>query len=198
MATYLLDLRFPPSGSMLRVTSPLRPGLPSGLREAVVETERHVAGFGWDQPPRLFALVRTRELVAREPGLAGQFGAAEVIREDHLTPVEQDGLTPTSSVESLLRTLAWPAEVDGAAIAVERVVVPPEAESDLPDDPERAVEHLAAHPERRDVRLVVGVLRDGQAMCALRQRLHDEDGAVALGPDLVPGLVHALRATLQD
>jgi hypothetical protein len=99
---------------------------------------------------------------------------------------------------SMLGTLAWPPEVDGAAIALERVVVPPEAESDLPDDPERAVEHLAAHPERRDVRLVVGGLRDGESMCAVRQRRHDEDGAVAFGPDLVPGLVHALLATLRD
>ena len=64
--------------------------------------------------------------------------------------------------------------------------MPPEAERDLPDDPERAVEQLAAHADRRDVRLVVGVLRDGSAMCALRQRLHDDDAAVAVGPDLVP------------
>jgi hypothetical protein len=180
------------------VTSPLRPEPLSGLREAVVETERHVAGFGWDQPPRLFALVRTRELVAREPGLAGQLGAPETMAPDHLTAVEQDGLPPTSSVESMLGTLAWPPEVDGAAIALERLVVPPAAERDLPEQPEEAVEHLAAHPERRDVRLVVGVLRDGEAMCALRQRMYDEDGAVAYGPDLVPGLVHALRATLDD
>jgi hypothetical protein len=183
---------------MGHVTSPLRPGPLSGLREAVVETERHVAGFGWDQPPRLFALVRTRELVAREPGLAGQLGAPDTIAADHLTAVEQDGLPPTSSVESMLGTLAWPPEVDGAAIALERLVVPPAAERDLPEHPEQAVEHLAAHPERRDVRLVVGVLRDGEAMCALRQRMYDEDGAVAYGPDLVPGVVHALRATLDD
>jgi hypothetical protein len=183
---------------MRDVTSPLRPEPLSGLREAVVETERHVAGFGWDQPPRLFALVRTRDLVAREPALAGQIGAPETIPDDHLTAVEQDGLAPTSSIESMLGTLAWPPEVDGAAIALERLVVPPSAERELPEEPERAVEHLAAHPERRDVRLVVGVLRDGEAMCALRQRLHDEDGAVAYGPDLVPGLVHALRATLDD
>lgn len=202
VATYLLDLRFPASGSMCGVTSPLRSvpgaGPQTGLRDAVVEAERHVAASGWDQPPRLFALVRTRDLVAREPLLAGQFGQQDTLDAAQLTAVEQDGLAPTSSIESMLGTLAWPPEVDGVAIALERVVVPPEAESDLPDDPERAVEQLAAHPQRRDVRLVVGVLRSGEAMCALRQRLHDEDGAVALGRDLVPGLVHALLATLQD
>jgi hypothetical protein len=166
-----------------------------GLRDAVVEAERHVSGFGWDQPPRLFALVRTQELIAREPGLAAQLGSPG---PHALTAVEQDGLAPTSSVESMLGTMAWPPEVDGAAIALERLVVPPEAERDLPADPDQAVEHLAAHAERRDVRLVVGVLRDGTAMCALRQRLHDDDASVAIGPDLVPGLVHALLATLTD
>ena len=45
-------------------------GTLDALRAAVVEAERHVAGFGWDQPPRLFALVRTLDLLAREPGLA--------------------------------------------------------------------------------------------------------------------------------
>jgi len=166
-----------------------------GLRRAVVEAERHVAELGWDQPPRLFALVRTQALLAREPGLAGQLGTPG--RHD-LTAVEQDRLAPTSSIESMLGTMAWPPEVDGAAMALERLVVPPEAERDLPADPEQAVEQLAAHADRRDVRLVVGVLRDGSAMCALRQRLHDDDSAVAIGPDLVPGLVHALQATLAD
>ena len=174
------------------------------LREAVVEAERRVAGFGWDQPPRLFALVRTRDLIAREPALGAQLlghsedGRPSTVGPHLFTAVEQDGLAPTSSIESMLGTMAWPPEVDGAALALERVVVPPEAERDLPVDPEQAIEQLAAHADRRDVRLVVGVLRDGTAMCALRQRLHDEDAAVAVGPDLVPGLVHALLATLSD
>ena len=84
-------------------------------------------------------------------------------------------------------------------MALERVVVPPEAERDLPADPEQAVElPRRARRPAQDVRLVVGVLRDGTAMCALRQREHDEDAAVAVGPDLVPGLVHALLATFAD
>jgi hypothetical protein len=170
----------------------------AALRAAVVEAERHVAGFGWDQPPRLFALVRTAELVRREPGLAAHLGPGADTDEDHLTAVEQDGLAPTSSIESILGRLAWPDEVDGAALAIERLVVPPEAERDLPEDPDQAVEQLSRHTARKDVRIVAGVLRDGTAMCALRQRDHDDDGSVAIGADLVPGLVHALLATLED
>jgi hypothetical protein len=186
------------TSSLSRDAQPGAQGTIDGLRAAVVETERHVAGFGWDQPPRLFALVRTRALVSREPGLAHSLGTPDSIDPTHLTAVEQDRLAPTSSIESMLGTMAWPPEVDGVALAVERLIVPPEAERDLPADPDQAVQRLSAHPDRRDVRLVVGVLRDGPAMCALRLRLHDEDAAVAVGPDLVPGLVQALQATLLD
>ena len=42
---------------------------------------------------------------------------------------------------------------------------------------------------------VVAVTRDGSARCLLRQRDHDSDDRVALGDDIAPGLVHALRAT---
>jgi hypothetical protein len=172
------------------------------LTRAVLETERHVAESGWDQPPRLFALVRTAALLDREPALAAQLGPASVAvaRSDaeHLTAVEQEGLPATSSLESILGRLAWGPDVDGVALAVERVVVPPEAERDLPADPYAAVEYLAAHPSRADVRLLVAVLRGGAHVCALRHRGHDDDGSVAVGPDLVPGLVAALAATLED
>jgi hypothetical protein len=118
--------------------------------------------------------------------------------DDDFTAIEQDGLPSTSSLESLLAQLAWPEDVDGVALAVERFVLPPEAERDLPDDPDEAAEALAAHPDRKDVRLLVGVLRDGESTCLLRQREHDTDDKVASGPDIAPGLVQALKATLQD
>ncbi|MDQ1537398.1 MAG: hypothetical protein QOE58_1791 [Actinomycetota bacterium] len=167
----------------------------SPLITSALETERHVAAAGWDQPPRLFALVRTAGLLEREPHLEGQLGQGE---QDGLTAIEQEGLPDTSSLESILGRLAWPPEVDGVALAVERLVVPPEAERDLPQDPERAAEALAAHPDRKDVRLLVAVLRDGESTCLLRQRDHDTDDKVASGPDIAPGLVEALSATLKD
>jgi hypothetical protein len=167
------------------------------LTIAALDTERHVAAAGWDQNPRLFALVPTADLVEREPHLRAGLGTAD-LAEGALSAIEQEGLPPTSSLESMLGTLAWPEAVAGVALAVERIVVPPEAERDLPGDSGSAVDHLAAHPDRRDVRLLVAVTRDGRSRCLLRQRAHDSDDKVAMGDDIAPGLVHALRATLQD
>ena len=167
------------------------------LAITALDTERHVAASGWDQPARLFALVRTADLLVREPQLREQMGPSD-LAEGALTAIEQEGLATTSSLETLLGRLAWPPEVDGCAFAIERMVVPPEAERELPGRSQEAVDALAAHPDRRDVRLVVAVLRDGSSICLLRQRDHDTDDAVATGKDIAPGLVEALRASLTD
>jgi hypothetical protein len=170
------------------------------VTRAVRELERHVAAQGWDGPVRLFALVRTADAVQREPRLSGQLPpemlAAAGADREHLTVVEQEGLPVASSLEELLAQIAWPGTIDGAAVVVERTVVPPDVEAQIPSDPERALAWLAAHPARRDVRLAAGVLRDGTAACAVRARDHDEDDRVAVGADLVPALVEALTATL--
>lgn len=166
------------------------------LALVALDTERHVAAAGWDQPARLFALVRTEALLAREPQLREQLRKADLV-PGSFTAVEQEGLPASNSIESLIGRVAWPDEVDGCALAIERMVVPPEAERDLPERPDDAVDALAAHPDRRDVRLLAAVLRDGPSICLLRQRAHDADDAVATGPDLAPGLVAALQATFE-
>lgn len=169
------------------------------LAEAVAEIERHVATGGWDGPVRVFALVRTQAALDAEPALAGQLPpevlAVAAADPEHLTSVEQEGLPPSDDLEGLLGAIAWPAGVHGAALTVERIVLPPEAEEGLPEDPDAALTALLAHPQRQDVRLAVGVLRDGTSWCAVRQRAADRDDAVGQGPDVVPGLVEALRAT---
>lgn len=169
------------------------------LGDAVVEIERHVATGGWDGPVRVFALVRTQAALAAEPALAEQL-PADVLAlaaadADHLTSVEQEGLPASDDLEGLLGAMGWPDGVDGAALTVERIILPPEAEEGLPDDAEEAVAALLAHPERQDVRIAVGVLRDGTSWCAVRQRSADRDEAVGQGADVVPGLVEGLRAT---
>ncbi len=165
------------------------------LTLAALDTERHVARSGWDQPVRLFALVPTRELLEHEPQLAAGMATHDAVT-GALSAVEQDDLPGSSGLEELLARIAWPEQVAGCALAVERIVVPPDAERDLPDDAAEALRAVADHPARADVRLLVAVTRDGSARCLLRQRAHDSDDRVALGEDIAPGLVHALRATL--
>lgn len=167
----------------------------------VRELEQHVASGGWDGPARLFALIKTAGALERDPALAGQLPAdvvtAAFADDEHLTAVEQEDIPAADTVESLLGRIAWPPTVDGAALVVERIVVPPEAEAGLPPDDVEAVAYLQSHPQRRDVRLAAAVLRDGTAGCAVRARDHDSDDRVAVGPDLIPALVTALAATLE-
>lgn len=170
------------------------------LADAVREIEHHVAAAGWDAPVRVFALVRTQAALAAEPGLAAQL-TPEVLdaaraQPWHLTSIEQEELPAAPDLETLLAGLTWPDAVDGVAVTVERIVLPPAAEQDVPHDDAAALAYLLAHPDRQDVRLAVGVLRDGAAWCAVRSRANDADDQVGQGPDLVPGLVDAVRSTL--
>lgn len=161
----------------------------SPVRRAALEVEAHVGEAGWDQPARLFALVDTAALVAREPQLAGRLG------DSAFTPVEQEGATDGVALEDLLTRIEWPETVDGCAVVVERVMLPPDAEESLPDDPAEAIRVAAAHPDRREVRLVAAVLRDGSVHSAVRAR-EPETAELLEGPDLVPSLVSQLRQTL--
>jgi hypothetical protein len=165
------------------------------LVELAREIERYVATDGWDQNPRLFALARSADLVALEPELADAIGPAAHDPES-LTPIEQEALDHDRALDDVLATTMWPSDVAGAALALERLVLPPSAEAALPEDDRTALEAAAAeHPERRDVRMVVVVTRDGRRMCVLRLRSHDDDADVLVGDDLVPRLADALAAT---
>jgi hypothetical protein len=166
------------------------------LRSVVLEIERHAAEAGWDQPGRLFALVPTADLLAQEPGLAAVVGldpAADLTGS--LTPVEQDELPPGQPVEELLIQVMWPAEVLGAAVVVERLVLPPSV-GELPEDPSSAQALAESHPDRQEVRMVAAATRAGATYCALRLRSHDDPFAVIEGPDLVPALLELLTSTL--
>jgi hypothetical protein len=166
-----------------------------GLRVSVVEVERHASHAGWDQPARLYALVPTAELAAAEPELAAELGISGGTA-DLYTPVEQELDEHGGSLEGLLEQITWPSSVAGALAVVERLVLPPEAEESVPDNPADAGSYAEAHPAREDVRIAVGVLRSGQTHCVVRMRSHDSDGALIHGPEVVPGLARALHETL--
>ena len=164
------------------------------LRDVALEIEQHVGEDGWDQPVRLFALVPTAELVAREPGLAEQLGEQLSADPHALTSIEQD-VPQDRDLETLLGAIEWPDAVLGCAVVVERLMLPAEAEDDLPDDPQALAEAVAAHPERREVRLVAAVTRDGARHSIVRGRDGSADDLLE-GPDLVPGLLDPLLQTL--
>lgn len=168
------------------------------LAAAVLEIEGHVAAAGWDQPGRLYALVETARLVEREPSLAVQAGLDDASADGSLTPIEQDQLPQERPLEEMLAEMAWPAEVAGCVAVVERLVLPPGADDELPTDPEEAEAFARSHPDRQEVRMVAGVTRAGATYCALRLRAHDDDTSVVTGSDLVPGLVELVRSTLDD
>ncbi|MCW2791444.1 MAG: hypothetical protein JWO76_542 [Nocardioides sp.] len=168
------------------------------LAAAILEIESHIASGGWDQPARLYALVHTAQLVEREPALAAAMGLDAASAEGSLTPIEQDQLTPDRPLESVLESIVWPADVAGCAAVVERLVLPPDADADIPEDPARAEEFAREHPDRQEVRIVAGATRTGSTYCALRLRAHDDDQSVVGGGDLVPGLLALLGATLEE
>ena len=173
------------------------------LEAIAAEIEAYVGAGGWDGPPTLFALVPTRLLlddpaaatVLRDSSDAGSDEAAA----DDLTPIAQQDL-PDGPLDQALAQIGWPAEVIGCALSQEIVMLPPSAEPELDDlSVESAASRAAGHPDRREARLVVAVLRDGRAASLLRLRtpvgIADD---LLTGPDLAPNLVSALLATFED
>lgn len=181
--------------------TPHTPAAASPLTRAVLEIDTYASGLGWDRPALLFALVDTARLRASEPGLADRLELAE---SSELTPIEQEELPAGVPLDEFLATIAWPDAVAGCALVVERLMLPPSAEKAVPEELARegAEERLAAwvaeHPERREVRMTVAVLRDGSRESALRFRDKDTETEVLTGTDLVPGLAAALSATFEE
>jgi hypothetical protein len=171
----------------------------TGIAGLAREVEEFVASGGWDQPPQLFALVPTAALLDEQPELAGQLDASSP-----LTPVAQEAL-PDGDLGEALATIAWPDLVLGCALVQEIIVLPPDAEADLPGAAEADADRLrraaADHPMRTEARLVAAVLREGGVACVMRLRAKTtEDSAPAVDEiiehhELAPNLVEALRAT---
>lgn len=182
------------------------PDWTAALPGVVREVEDFLAGSGWDQPPHLFALVPTADLLAAEPGLADSLPAG-----GGLTPVAQDPIE-NPDVASALEQICWPEAVTGCAFTQDIVVLPPAAEAELdeavgevsapgdsPEADQMALRFAHNHPERRDARLVVGVLRSGGYICLMRLRgVDDQPDQLVEHPDLAPNMVTALLRTLRD
>ncbi|MGA4668608.1 PPA1309 family protein [Propionibacteriaceae bacterium Y1923] len=163
----------------------------NALIAALMEIERHVTSQGWDQPGRLFALVRTDELIRNEPSLAAHLAQGN---EDALSSVEQEDFRTGEDLEAVLKKMTWPASVHGCAIALETSFLPPQYEQSIPEDAEEAAAFVAQHEQRQDVRVVAGALRDGSRYAVGRLLTHPDD--LLGGEAFAPGLIDAVAGTL--
>lgn len=163
------------------------------LISCLMDIERHVSTVGWDQPARLFALVTTARLLEVEPQLAGRIPEAHL---DSLTAIEQDNFHIGDDLGERLASISWPDNVEGCALAMERFFLREEHQpaATMPADEVEA--YVANHPERVDVRVVVGVLRDGTKH-GLGRFVSNPDDLLG-AEDLVPGLGEALLATFRS
>ena len=168
------------------------------LASAVLEVEAHVGREGWDQPSRLYALVDTQRFVAAEPAMAQAMGIADAVVPGSMTAIEQEQFAADNPIEEALESIVWPPTVDGCAVVVERLVLPPEVDDEIPTDAVEAAAFARQHPLRQEVRMVAGATRTGSTYCALRLKAHDNEESVVDGTDLVPGLIELVLATLSD
>ena len=182
--------------------TPATPAVPDheqrdALVAALVDLERHVGAGGWDQPPRLFALVLTDVLAAAEPALAADLGlrtTAEGGAPGALTAIEQESFATTGDLVADLDQLEWPETVFGCAVSAERTFLPAGAEEGLPDDAAAAAAYVAAHPDRQEIRVVVGADRAGHrhGVARLGSRPEGLLGGAGLGAGLGGALAHTL------
>ncbi|PRW64785.1 PPA1309 family protein [Actinopolyspora mortivallis] len=185
------------------ITDEMITALPAVTREI----EQFAASEGWDRPARMFALVDTAELLEAEPNLADRLN-----QSSPLTPVAQDEL-PGQDLSEALAGISWPERVLGCALVQEILVLPPQAEQELPAEDSAARATAAEHPERREARLVAAVLRSGTQTCVLRLRQNSptdptaegfdgdpdaEEGELVEDSALAPNLLNALHATFED
>ena len=162
----------------------------ASLEACLLEIERYAGRFGWDQPARLFALVPTAELLASSPELADQITENS---PGSFSSVEQEDFHSSTDLFSDLINLTWPSAVKGCALVTVRAFLSSEYEGQIPEDPAQAADFVTNHPERQDLRIVAGALRDGTSICIARLRKQPEE---ILHGDLVPALTAVLKQTL--
>jgi len=169
------------------------------LKETVLEIERECAKAGWSRGIVLYALVPTADVIESAPEMASALAGKS---PSSLTAIEQEEVELTGTIEDFLGTISWSVEVFGAALVLERLIVNEEPPSHLVGElaGELEGEALASWVSEhgQEVRMVVGVLRDGSQECVMRMRAYDDENAIMAGPDLLPGMAEALALTFAE
>lgn len=157
----------------------------AALAAAVLEVGRHV-GNAPLPGARWFALMRTAELLADQPGLAAVLGddiALSLAQDElHLTAVELDQTVEEADPLRSLEHLEWPRDVTTLAVAFE-----------LTAARWKAGPGTTTPSAGTDLRGIVAAQSDGVTFTAV-QRDRAED--VALGRALIPDVSDALLDAL--
>ena len=179
-------------------SAPIVTRVEPALHALLVELGDQVAVDGWDQTPRLFALFAAGDLQRNAPEAARRLGLAEV--DPRATPLIARE-TPFDTAEGLdeaLGHILWDDEVGGCALVLELLTLPSATEAELPVDRAAAQRYAADHPDRAEVRVLVGVLRDGTRDAVVRMRDEFRSDTVLFGADLAAGVARVLLATFAD
>ncbi|WP_080796102.1 PPA1309 family protein [Corynebacterium pacaense] len=164
---------------------------PQSLNKAMLEAVDFIHAEGWDRGPTLFALVPTELLV---DALDGPYGTDA---GSPLTLVVQDNLPSnleagSEALGDYISRLEWPAEVVGAILAQE-IVFNDSAEPDAPARPAR----LFSGVLRGDAELTLLQLRPTEEEMARRGPFAEDEIELRGGPGVAPGVIAALRYTLE-
>ncbi|EWS79744.1 hypothetical protein BF93_09990 [Brachybacterium phenoliresistens] len=176
----------------------------AALAAAVLEIARHVDGEAL-AAPRWFALARSAELMARQPGIAALLGdeASLALAADSapLTPIELDDVPRVHDPLRALAELAWPDIAFGGAVALD---LPAESWRSSLDAADDAARRTADALRGGALRVVVAASQEGTTYSALRRdRGETSPGAAdadrfVLGPALLPQLAEALAESLRE
>lgn len=88
---------------------------PKALARCVHEVVDHIDAEGWDQPPKLYALVPTELLAAAEPGLLDQLEDGAEYTPIEQEPLPDDIIGGSRALEEFLATTNWPESVEVAS-----------------------------------------------------------------------------------
>jgi hypothetical protein len=169
----------------------------AALAAALLEILRHVEEPGLSDV-RWFALLRSAQLLAEQPGLAALLGddVALSLAQDsrHLTSVELDEAPAVADPLESLAALEWPEGIAGLAACFD---LGPE-QLDL-RTPGAATRRGADGPagasgpddagQQSPMRAAVAALDDGTVFCALRR---EGEQQLALGAELLPDITAAI------
>lgn len=160
---------------------------PQALNKAMLEAVEFIHAEGWDVGPTLFALVPT-ELLVDALGDDSEAAPLTLVVQDTLP----DNLLPGSeALGDYISRLAWPAEVAGAVLAQEIMFT----DAAVPGSGPRPA-RIFSGVLRGEAELTLLQLRPTEAELADRGPFAEDEIQLRGGPGVAPGVISALRYTL--